>query len=1226
MPFSNTHTINFVSGDYIQSKPRFAQSDVQYPGSLKFSTKTIKLDMGTEDYGYVSMEVSYFGNIQYASVAFYSENGEDVSVGRNFTDLFLTSNKNLILENIVLGNTTSGTKTFYIVVSANQLNKSRFLTIEVAVGASSAPASSSVVLSYECPIPINVYTTGLHVYSPYDARPGSSVLTTKLYSFVPIEQWAVNTVVFMNPTLRDPALPYYYGYGTKVYKVGGEFDRAFGTVISYTIRKKLLGKAKITTNTDGPRLFTGNTVNSSEACVIPFMEDVGIIKQIFNVSSLTQPQLYRYYMGYDPTNKRLSNDSVFTKYSLSTQKHEPIVGSTHALEKMSAGIVTGYRSFLKFDAAAALLSAIGLGAAYLSREVIYNKIAGAVTEFLLDKLIGPFLEKVIGLAITSAVTNVILGILSGIGYALLAYSLFKLLFKFITIQINEPCKVFIHHFTTTPYINVGSVLYRTPTPSVRNTGFFCDGVYYYQQTGGATTATVTLKEVSCTNALLSEDPLQYSYQCSLQADVPTLVVEKTKLIVLPYTSGKPLPFCGGTTIFYNTEVSQVVTNTCCALETCESVTIKIPAGLEYSCVSQAEAQLKAQTKLAKAVELAQAQGVYVTPFEENRIGTLDTHFTHQLKIEDIPTEVTIYYDATLTGAVVGKTLYFDSSGCNKVLDGYYAVSGTTPYRKFYHTTNGVIDAIYDMTSSSSTTTTTGQPILTTNKDYSSNWYLTGVSVNELAVYSQTIGNSRTFDPNSLYTSPAMKKGFIKTPTTKNNFQIFTNFVSTTYAEAETGAYQPLIDWISEEPFYYNRARTISLDLLESNYCNSATTPRGFYIIGKQSSTEVSTFNEVSLTIRVLTTNAILITTLKVKTSPSTPRTFIPYGTLVPTNTPVKSLEISSIDSPNPQNNITYTVGTVTMCAGTQCNIGISVTTVSATNSSTNNGSATVTATLGVPPYTFKYNTGFEQISNSTSTITGLAGGKSYSVTVTDSTGCVKSRSFNIENVYTAQIADHIILKIRWFYADDFDIRVRMASPDIGMDKLITRKNLCVFSPWCYDNDNADAYIGYKYQNYYPNITMKKSSTGHTENILSWAGDNEQIDTNNLSSRYEDVYINVVKFKQLYPSATQFTIDCRGFWYSTIVSNVGVVVSASLYKGGTVRLNENKNDNSYSVINNPTFALTDIGYFADGKEIEARRVFGSDSGPIRGGRIATFTYNLINGTYNINYDDTTTPAP
>ena len=1225
MPFSNTHVINFISGDYTQSKPKFAQKDMQYPGGLKFSTKSIKLDLGTENYGYVSMEISYTGNIQYLSAAFYDENGEDVSIGKNFTDLFLISNKKLLLENVILNGSISGTKTYYIVVNANQLNRNRFLTIEVAAGATVAPNSSSVTLSYECPTPINVYTTGLHVYSAFDARSGSSVLTTKLYSFTPIDQWAVNTVVFQNAILKDPALPYYYGYGTKVYKVGGEFDRAFGTVTSYTVRKKLLGKPKITTNTDGPRLFTGNTVNSSEACVIPFMEDVGVIKQIFNNTSLFQPQLYRYYMGYDPTNKTASNDNFFTKYSLSTQKHEPIVGSTHALEKVSQGYVTGYRSFLTFDAWAALFSAGGLAAIYLTREFIYNTIEPFVTDFILDKLIGPFLKQIFQVVITEALKATLAAVLSGIGYALLAYSLYKLLFKFVTVKIEEPCKVFIHHFTTTPYINTGAILYRTPTPSVRNTGFFCDGVYYYQQTGTATTATVTLKEVSCTTALLSEDPLRYSFQCSIQADNPTLVVDKVKLIVLPYTSGKPLPFCGGGTIFYNTEISQVVTNTCCALETCESFTVRIPAQQEYSCISQADAQSKAQTKLTKAVQLAQTQGVYVTPFEEGRIGELDTHFTHEFRIEDNPTEVTIYYDSTSTGAIVGKTLYYDSSGCTKVLDGYYAVSGTTPFRKFYRTTNGVIVSIHDMATSSSTTVSTGQAILTTNKDYSSNWYITGVSINELDVYGQSISNSRTFDPNSLYTSSGMKKGFIKTPITLADFQLFTNFVSTTYAEAPSGAYLPLIDWITNPAFYYNRARTISLDLLETNYCNNSLVQRGFYIIGKESNVEVSTVNEVLLTINVLTTNGLIVKKLNVKTSSSSPRTFIPYNNLVPTNTPIKSLEIVTIDSPNPLNKITYVKGNVTMCVGV-CNIVLSVSSSNASAPGTNNGGAIATVILGsgTAPYTFKWSTGYEQTSSGTSTHPStLIGDRTYSVTVTDSTGCVKTTNFYVKNNTVNFIADHILLRIDWESANDFDIRVRIASPDIGMDKVITRKNFCLTSPWCYKNDNADAYVGYKYQNYYPNITMPKSSTGHTENILSWAGDNEQKEFSGFITRYEDVYINIIKFKQLYPSATEIVVDCRGFWYSTFVSNVPVKVRANWYKGGTIILNESRNDNSYS-IQSPTNS-GGLGYSA-GKEIEARRVFGGDWGPIRGQRIVTFTYNLITGVGTYNEDDTTTPAP
>jgi hypothetical protein len=1228
MPYSNNHTLNFISGDYKLSKPKYALKDMIYPGNMKFATKTRKLDLSTEDYGYVTMEVSYTGSMDFVAIVFYDDNGEDVSIRDSLNGLFYVSNKTSFLENVILGKDISGTKTFYVVVNTNQLNTNRFLTIEVAVGAYNPPANSSVTLSYECPIPIYDYTTGLHAYSPYDARPGSSRLTTKLYSFTPIESWAVNTFVYLDSKLKDPALPYYYGYGTKVYKIGGDFDRAYGTVVSYTVKKKLLGRAKTTTDTDGPRLFTGNTTNSSEACVIPLMEDLGLVKQIYNVTGLTQPQLYRYYMGYDPTNKRLSNDSVFTEYSLARSVHDPIVGSTHALKKITQGYITGYDSSLSMHL---WIDALGLGGIGLLIAPNYITFGYDVANNLItlwDKLLGPFAEKITKLLAAKLLGLSLATWFNIIGWAYLAFAIFKIFFTYTTVKLIEPCKVFIHHFTNTPYINVGSVLYRTPTPSVRNTGFFCDGVYYYQQTGGATTATVTLKEVSCTNAVLTEDPLVYSLQCSLQADDPTLVTDKSKLIVLPYTSGKPLPYCGGSTIYYNTELSQVVTNTCCDLETCNSVTISVPAALEFSCISQADAQSKAQAKLNKAVNFAQIQGVYVTPFPDSSIGTLDSYFTHELRIENNPTEVTVYYDnrPPSTGAVVGKTLYFDASGCNKVLDGYYTITGTTPYRKFYHTTNGVIDAIYDMTASNSTNTTTGQPILTTNKDYSSNWYLTGVSTNAISTYANKIGNDRTFNPNSLYTSPAMKKGFIKTPTTKADFQLFTNFISTTYDEASPGAYQPLIDWIINDAFYYDRSRTISLDILESNYCNDSSTPKGFYVIGKYLGNEISTFYEVKLTIRLLTTNGALINTVQVVTSTSDPRTFVPYNTFVPSNTPVKNIEIVSIDSPNPQNKVTYTKGIVTMCAGNTCTLNAIISVVDTSNITADNGSATATASSGTAPYTYKWSSGYEQTTNGSSVHPStLIADKQHYVVITDSTGCVKTFTFYVYNGTPDNfVADYIIFRYYWPYGDDLDTRTRMAIPDIGMNKVITPKKFCL-SSWCYDSEaDTDGYVGFKYPFNYPLISTSHSSTGHTNNILSWAGDNEDTLVG-ASSTFEEVLINVTKFKELYPSETGFTIDCRAFWYSTIVSNAAVQLTARAYKGGTVNLNIERNRN-YFLVTSPT---NQKAFVATPKEINARRnktFFYDWRGPVRGERHSTFTYNLITGQGSFNSDDITTPAP
>jgi hypothetical protein len=65
------------------------------------------------------------------------------------------------------------------------------------------------------------------------------------------------------------------------------------------------------------------------------------------------------------------------------------------------------------------------------------------------------------------------------------------------------------------------------------------GYIITSQSGG----TITSKILSSTVAFITEDePHQFLY--SLQADNPTLVEDWQKLILLPYTSGKPIPYCG----------------------------------------------------------------------------------------------------------------------------------------------------------------------------------------------------------------------------------------------------------------------------------------------------------------------------------------------------------------------------------------------------------------------------------------------------------------------------------------------------------------------------------------------------------------------------------------------------------------------------------------------------------------------------------------------------------
>jgi hypothetical protein len=78
---------------------------------------------------------------------------------------------------------------------------------------------------------------------------------------------------------------------------------------------------------------------------------------------------------------------------------------------------------------------------------------------------------------------------------------------------------------------------------------------------------------------------------------------------------------------------------------------------------------------------------------------------------------------------------------------------------------------------------------------------------------------------------------------------------------------------------------------------------------------------------------------------------------------------------------------------TACTLTGSVTTVDSINYGAN-GSATVTASLGIPPYTYSWNTTPTQTST---TATGLTAG-TYVVTVTDISGCTKALTANVQSV------------------------------------------------------------------------------------------------------------------------------------------------------------------------------------------------------------------------------------
>jgi hypothetical protein len=955
-------TIDFSQSDYTDNMPIFGTPG-NYDKKLKFANKTATLTLGNTDYGYAVYSFSYSGPVDYVSISFLDSDGGDVSVASGQTSLYQISNNISKWEYILKNDTYNGITTYYVVVNGDTTHKTERLSVLIAMGKrGTPPVTSSVSITCDCALPLYKYETGLHVYSPYDAISTNAKLTTTLSSFTPIENWGINTAVYSGLFLQNPAAPYYYGYGTKVYKVGGRFDRSYGTQSQVTIKKKLFGKPKTSTQIYGPKLWYDSINETSDACTMPFLEKVGIIIGVDISSTIAQPQEYRYYLGYNPLLIRPSNDSVFTKYSFATQSHNPIVGATHALSKILLGIVSGYDRRWVLNEWAAGATIFGLSMLIpLGAGTGFSSVGASVYAFF-DYLVGPLVPQAFaastgfGQFIIAAVTNPFV-----IAAALLILLLI-VIFSSKTKRYREPCKQFLHHFTGKPYIEVSTVgndttLYRDPTLTVVNNGYYCDGVYYYQQSGGK----VISKNLSYTNAIVNDNPVKFAFQYSLQADSPVLVDDYNKLIVLPYTSGKPLPFCNGTVYYNNQILTQTITPNCCDLETGTSTVITIEIGSEFSCISQQDANDKAQAAFDAALDYALNYANYCSPFDDEQLGELNTNFTHELKIETVPTQTTIFYNSTLGAAQVGTNLYYDNSGCQKVLNGYYGVTGTTPYCTFYRTTNGAIDGIYVMTNPNSTTTVTGQPIVTENVNYSSNWFYSGSNFTTLSYITNAYEYDSSFNPNSLYSDIHMKKGMIDNLTTLDDFQLYNDFVGTTYSEAPSGWYRPLVDWISNDPFYYYREQTITLNIDE--YCGIGLT-KGFYITGILDGLPTTPPNPVTMVINVYTENIGLSGTYNATTSNYNSSTFVNYGGQIGYGETVTGITITSITNPNPSNKTTYVAGETSLCptptqtptktptqtqTPTRTQTPTTTTTLTATPTQTRTQTPTTTTTLTATP-------------------------------------------------------------------------------------------------------------------------------------------------------------------------------------------------------------------------------------------------------------------------------------
>ena len=851
-------TLTYNRNNFTKATPSWDIAG-EYSNGLRFNTISKTLELDNTNHSLVSFTISSTAEEDYdfGSVHFSTPNGSIVSVAITQDDLYIPHNLELGPNSHVFKDetTSSSSITYYVIVNGDPDKITSLLNVSIALAKNrSIPSSNPEVnISWNCSPSggtIYEYEMGLHTWSPYDAKNDTGdnpTLTTKLYSFTPISNWTSysNVRVYSSPYFNNPALNYYYGYGDKVYRVGESWSRSYGLRYFYETRVTwhwfLKKKERTTLKTIGPEEtiqnveWDGNQSWESLACIEPTMRNVGKIRQRYNNNTLIQPEKYRYYLGYHPSIKSRSNSydaeyynpssikyrtaGPFTQWSYSRKRSYGITGLTHAFSRLITGIVNGYNPSI--DGRVPFWSIAGpLGVAALAA----TGAGGAITlEVLaiLQSLPGPFAK--VGIWLQRVLESGSSG-----NWVVAALALLALIITFIialkpkTIKSQENCNSFLHHFTSTPYINQSNIIYRDDTFSTKNLGYYSDGVYYYYQ---PTLSGVNRKELSYINAwnLDEENPI-FSTEYSFPADDPTLVTNWEKLVLLPYCSGKPIPYCGldgnnnPNPIYSSKAFSHTVEYTCCDLEDCSNPTvISLPEGFVRSCISQADADDQAREHFSASIEYAENHSSYGQTLDNSLIGQLDVSFTHEIKEEDNPTVLALFYDIRSgSDAPIGTPLYYDHTGCQKALPGYYATGSTSSsYPKYYYkVADGEVAAIYTQSAASSTTVSPGSiPIVTTDEGKSSNWYLKSNTKSNLSYYILST-NDRTFDVNSLFTTSPyeLSAGYITSGSYSNGaFQKYASYnsngiTSTTTTEQGTGWYAPLNGWKPESAdlfFYQN---------------------------------------------------------------------------------------------------------------------------------------------------------------------------------------------------------------------------------------------------------------------------------------------------------------------------------------------------------------------------------------------------------------------------------------
>ena len=816
IPCGNSLTQSHTISEFTSDNPYIRGTKDIVTDAQKYSITETFIELPDTNPGVVELTLSH--NATNVAEVFFTISDVNASEGEvgslsYTTDIISETEFFTLMTPKTLFQPDSVTKTMNVrvAVNGNPNSKTKTLRIRASVGVAFAFKSNvftcNTTVYSTCSTPYYSYTVGIHTYSPYDAITSPKV-TTVLYSLNPISSWTTNTRVWNDSLLLTPALPYYYGYNDKVYKVGKPFSREFGTQTAFELKTsaikkiaKWLGLTKknpvtVTQLTLGPKNWA--TTTNSPACVTPIMDKIGFITEILNASTLPVPTKYLYYVGYDSTNKQLSNDSVFTEYNWSNNVHTPITGMQHALTKIVSAFVKGSaNSKIKGLAGTPgyALGAVGLG--------VLAAFSGSINEFFIG-------QGIQILPISSALGTAIFSVLAVAALILTIVNLIVNLFKTLTKTVYEDCKNFTKVFTSGPYIETGNTIYSNSGFTSYNTGYFCDGGYFYTQSSSS----VSVKEISY---VTKDGVINYSST----PDNPVPLTFTPNIFLLPYISGVPIAYSSLGTIFYSIPKIASVTTPTGELTNALDVTYSVPTGFFTSSISQEDANNNAQDYLESII--LQGESYNFSKEYKSGVTGVTMNFTHELKVENISNVWTMAFDnGNNQGLTVDKKIYYDIEGEYSGLNGYYSFPEGDNYLNFYQVTGGTVVNIYSMANSSSTQVTsqvTGQIVnlSQTNKDFTSSWYFTSSQIQNTQYDSANnlFGFNQTWNTSEFYSNPVVRRGFIKTPLTKSQFYLYNSNTNTnSYSIAPEQFYNEIPNVVSDQSFLWLTGNTLYFNFVQ----------------------------------------------------------------------------------------------------------------------------------------------------------------------------------------------------------------------------------------------------------------------------------------------------------------------------------------------------------------------------------------------------------------------------